>query len=144
MWKRALLLVTGLLFQTHAIAFEHPGCEQTDYPYWLHSAAELRLIAGTCTSIEVSRLYYLRAYHADLVAEGRAMAGLIPYERRDSNIDFDSYRVYMALVETLTPVWLPEDGDRLHFLNAEYARRMEIAELRLRGYDLQADRLEGE
>ena len=142
MWKRTLLLFTGILFQTHAIAFEHPACEQADYPFWRHPAAELRMIAETCAAIDVSRLYYLRAYHADLVAEGRVLAGLIPYEGRDANIDFDSYRVYMALVETLTPVWFSEDRDRLEFLNEEYTRRMEIAELRLRGYDLQADQLE--
>lgn len=74
--------------------------------------------------------------------EGRVLSGLIPYRRHESNVDFDAYRIYMALLESLTPVWFTANRERLEFLNSEYTRRMEIAELRLRGYDLQADQLE--
>jgi len=142
MWIRVLLLLAGVLIYTNSLAAEHSACNEPDYPFWVHPASELRIIADTCLSVEVSRLYYLRAYHADLLTEGRVLAGLIPYERRGSGVDFDSYKIYMALIETMTPAWFPANQDRLDFLNKEYARRMEIAELRLHGYDHLADRLE--
>lgn len=142
MWKLALLWVAGMLWHANVLATEHPACNDPGYPFWVHAAPELRMIAGTCRSAQVARLYFLRAYHADLVSEGRVLAGLIPYDRRQSNVEFDSYKIYMALVETMTPLWFSSNSDRTEFLNAEYTRHTEIAEMRLHGYDRLADHLE--
>ncbi len=90
----------------------------------------------------MAQLYYHRAYHADLLAEGNALADLIPYTQGEGSYHFQSYRMYMALIEAFAPNWYSDPVERVGFLNAEYERRAEIAELRLRGYDRRADRLE--
>jgi hypothetical protein len=50
--------------------------------------------------------------------------------------------MFMTLVELFASRRFPKWTDRLVFLNGEYRKHNEIAELRLRGYDRLADRLE--
>ena len=127
---------------THAQ--EHPACKDLDYHIEPNDSYLLRTIASSCRSRPVTNLYYSRAYHADLIAEGTALAGLITYSHEGSEIYFESYRMYMALLEQLAPIWYEDSAERAFFLNLEYERSSEIVRLRLRGYDHAADHLERE
>lgn len=133
----AMLVVNGVVH-----AAEHPACHDLDAPYVRHSSSQLRAIAASCRSGAIANLYYHRAYHADLLVEGETLAGLITYAKRDSAHHFDAYRSYVVMIEALAPIWYPDRLERAVFLNAEYERCAEVAELRLHGYDMVADRLE--
>ncbi|MGD8497260.1 MAG: hypothetical protein PVG82_00040 [Chromatiales bacterium] len=139
-----LLIILTLAASGVALAQEHPACSDLDYRYETHSSKGLRTIAASCGIPAIANLYYNRAYHADLVAEGTTLAGLIAHSPNRSGARFESYRLYMAMVEQLAPTWYPDTSERVRFLNREYDRRGEIARLRLRGYDHLADRLERE
>jgi hypothetical protein len=141
---RAWTVFAALTASTGAFAQEHPACRDIDYAYQDHSSASLRAIAASCRYRDVAYLYYNRAYHADLLARADSLSSLIPYSGREREKQYDmvSYRYYMAMVESLSSLWFKDPVSRLRFLNLEYDRRSEIAELRLKGYDHIADRLE--
>lgn len=144
MYLRLLLMALTLAVDGVAAAQEHPACSDLGYRHQIHSSKELRGIAESCQAKPIANLYYNRAYHVDLVAEGRGLAGLITYSPANGRAHFDAYRLYMAMLEELAPAWYPDPAERIAFLNSEYDRRGEIARLRLRGYDHLADRLERE
>ena len=137
-----LLLAWFILGAVAVFADEHRACRDLDYPYGDRTPSEQRAIAASCQHRRVAKLYYQRARHADLVAEERTLARLIPYSARESHHHFGAYNVYIALIEALAPVWYPDPRERVEFLNAEYDYQGEVAELRLHGYDTLADRLE--
>jgi hypothetical protein len=137
-----LLLAWFILGASGVRAEEHRACRDLDYPYRDYTPSERRDIAASCQHGPVATLYYHRARHADLVAEERTLARLIPYSPRESHHHFGAYNLYIALIEVLAPVWYPDPLERIEFLNAEYDYRGEVAELRLHGYDALADRLE--
>ena len=137
-----LFLAWALFGGNTAFAAEHRACRELDHPYTDRTPAETRAIAASCRHRPVATLYYHRARHADLVAEESTLARLIPYSPRVSRYHFASYKIYIALIEALAPVWYADPSARAEFLNAEYDYRGEAAELRLHGYDTLADRLE--
>jgi hypothetical protein len=137
-----LAVLTTLVSWGVAQADEHPACRDLDFPYASRTSKELRAIAKSCDQEAIASLYYRRARHVDLVDEGRVLSGLIPYSAREKGSDFDTYRIYIAFLEAFSSVWYPDISERAAFLNSEYDRLGEVAELRLRGYDNLADRLE--
>jgi hypothetical protein len=137
-----ILFVATMAVWGLAQADEHPACRDLDFPYASLSSGELRVIARSCAKEEIASLYYRRARHAELLDEGEVLSGLIPYSRREQSSHFDTYRIYIAFLEAFAAVWYPDAGARAAFLNKEYDRLGEVAELRLRGYDNLADRLE--
>jgi hypothetical protein len=120
-------------------AKEHEACSNLNYPYQAHSSKELRAIAATCQSDSISRLYYNRAYHVDLLLEGETLSQIIALHNRDMRRHIEAYRFYIALLEAFAPSWYPDADARAAFLNKEYDRLGEVAELRLHGYDHLAD-----
>ena len=136
-----LCFVVLLLSSAETWAEQHPACSGVDYPLSA-SSAELRLIAVSCEMKSVSRLFYQRAYFKDLLKEAETFSSLIAYPSKKANQDSRTHRFYMALIEAFAPVWYPDFRERVKFLNAEYDRRGRITELRLRGYDTIADRME--
>lgn len=124
---------------TQVTAKQHQACSNLNYPYQTHSSKELRAIAATCQSDAVSRLYYNRAYHVDLLQEGETLSQIIALHNRDMRRHIEAYRFYIALVEAFAPSWFPDANARATFLNKEYDRLGEVAELRLHGYDHMAD-----
>jgi hypothetical protein len=84
-------------------------------------------------------LFYNRAYHSDLLEEGKTLSNLISYFGQDIKRHFEAYRLYIALIEQFAPYWYPDATERAAFLNTEYDRRGEVVELRLHGYDRLAD-----
>ena len=137
-----LLMLLTLLASAPALAQEHPACRNVAYHYETHTPEELRSIAKSCKTVPIANLYYNRAYHADLVTEATTLARLIAYSDNSSNVHFEAYRLYMALLEQMAAIWYPDSADRVAFLNREYDQRVEIAGLRLRGYDHVAEHLE--
>lgn len=137
-----LLMLVTLTASGIARAQEHHACRNAVYEYHGHTSEELRTIAATCKSTPVANLYYNRAYHADLVSEAATLAGLIAYSDDSSRTRFEAYRLYIALLEQLAPIWYPDPAARIAFLNREYDHRVEIAGLRLLGYDHVADHIE--
>jgi len=124
------------------LAQEHTACSDFEYGYQVHSPDELRRLAASCKSASVANLYYNRAYHADMVHEAIVLSGLIDFTDSSSQVRFEAYRMYMAMLEQLVPLWYPSPESRAAFLNREYDKSGEIAALRLRGYDQMADHLE--
>jgi hypothetical protein len=120
-------------------AKEHEACSNLDYPYQTHSSKELRAIAATCRSDSISRLYYNRAYHVDLLHEGETLSQIIALHSRDMRRHIEAYRFYIALLEAFSTSWYPDPDARAAFLNKEYDGLGEVAELRLHGYDRLAD-----
>ena len=137
-----LIMLLALGASESAFAQEHAACNSLTYAYEDHAPDELRMIAASCDSKPVANLYYNRAHHSELVSEAAILAGLIAYSDDANRLHLDAYRLYMALIEQMAPVWFSDPVARVNFLNHEYDRRNEIAHLRLRGYDRMADRLE--
>jgi len=137
-----LLMLLAMTASSTVLAQEHPACSNPAYHLEAHTPADLRDIAASCQSKSIATLFYNRAYHADMVQEAATLAGLIAYSDDRGKEQFDAYRLYMALLENMTPIWYPDSEARVAFLNREYDRRGEIARLRLRGYDHVADHLE--
>ncbi|UCE88510.1 MAG: hypothetical protein JSW10_09180 [Pseudomonadota bacterium] len=123
-------------------ANDHSACAD---PYFRHSeqsSEQLRIIAASCSDPAVSELFFNRAFHADLVAKAQSLARRRAHDLNSSRTDFRSYQTYITFVEALAPIWFPETSERARFLNHEYRRHGEIAELRLNGHHRLADRLE--
>jgi len=137
-----LFITLALMVSGVAHAQEHPACGDLDYRYEALASHELRSIAASCQSESVTNLYYNRAHHADLVNEARTLAGLISHSNARSSTRFETYQLYMTLVEQMAPTWYADVEERADFLNREYDQRGEIARRRLRGYDHIADYLE--
>lgn len=64
------------------------------------------------------------------------------WSRDGNNPDLETYQIYIGLIEAFAATLYPDPVERLNFLTQEYSRQIEIAELRLRGYDNLADRME--
>ncbi|UCB54895.1 MAG: hypothetical protein JSW45_13330 [Thiotrichales bacterium] len=137
-----LLMLPALPASGAALAQEHPACRNIAYHYEAHISDEPRSMANSCPSTSIANLHYIRVYHPDLVTEATALAGLISYSDNSSNVHFEAYRLYIALHEQMAPIGYPDSAARVALLNREYDRRVEIASLRLRGYDQVADHLE--
>jgi hypothetical protein len=135
-------LIAVLIGVAVAYGTQHPACRDIDYPYSQHTPVQLRDIAASCRSEAVAQLYYHRAYHAELLAEGDALSGRIPHRQQQAANYLNAYRLYIALIEAFAARRMPNPLDRVRFLNAEYERHAEVVELRLHGYDKLADRLE--
>ena len=141
-WIAVLFAVTMLAAAPATWAQEHAACGEPARSAAVRDSTQLRKMAAACDNPAISALYYNRAAHLELLAEAHVMSGLIAFRPSSSNSSLLSYRIYIAMIEALAPVWFPRVEERIAFLNAEYERRSEIARLRLRGYDPLANRLE--
>lgn len=74
-----------------------------------------------------------------MLREGETLSDLQVYFSRDLTHHLESYRIYIALIESFAPMWYENVEHRIAFLNAEYDKRSEVTELRLHGYDRLAD-----
>ena len=130
-----------LLAATQISAGEHPACNDIDFPYRDSTPDELRDIAQSCATPQMTELYYHRARHGELMADHAVMSRLERIERSRSDWSADEDALFIALVETLTATYDLDPLERADIINAAFQHANEIAELRLRGYDLQAKRL---
>jgi hypothetical protein len=137
------LSMGGLSGWAHADQ-RHPACAEPAEPYAHYSPPELRSIAASCLSPEIARLFYNRAYHADLLEHYRVLARLDRGGRGgDGGYRYETYPMFIGLAEAFArDAWKRRGEAAIRELNAGYDRAMEIAELRIRGYDPTADYLE--
>lgn len=133
-----------LCWFTVMAADQHSACHDLSLNDQDYSVKELLAIASTCRVPEVADLYYNRAqYHRLLGKYKRFEHSLIHYGDRDYTAYIESYRIYVGLAEAFFSNRLtPDEKGMLNRLNRLYEQSSEIAEMRFRGYDLIADRLE--
>jgi hypothetical protein len=137
----AVLLAALAGLAVHAA--ERRGCDNLGWPQAGASSADLRDLAARCESGDAAALFYNRAYHLDLLERYRSLIRLTPASGQEDFKDYHAYRIFIGLTEALADQRRRESGRQpTAWLNSVYDRATEIAELRLRGYDLQADRLE--
>lgn len=122
----ATLLVVAVLWQKSG---EPLACRDLDFDYSPLSVAELTTVAASCQDDAVARLYYNRAYYADLLET--AAGG--EFDPRLSSLAH-SHRLYMGMIEAFAPRWYPDEKARLAFLNTQYEEMATVAELKLRQY----------
>jgi hypothetical protein len=128
-----------------ASAEEHPACIDLALNEPGYSGMELLEIARSCTSPVVAELYFNRAQHLRLLNKYSLFEqSLLHYGARYNQAYIESYRIYIALAEAFFSQNLNMDKQQqtVARLNRIYELSSEIAELRFRGYDLLADRLE--
>jgi hypothetical protein len=120
-----------------------PGCQTPVFSQMPVDSIELRAIATSCPPGPIADLWYNRAYHAELLQRYRSAMQLEVYRPQDDVRNYHSYRIFIDLSEAMAEHTMSADSlDTVVWLNSIYDRAGEIAEMRLRGYDLQADRLE--
>lgn len=133
------VLFAGVL---HAgVAGADVQCEDIGLAYLELGPSEVRALARDCDVAALADLYYRRAYHLEFLQRGAQYESMvILYGGQRPWLP--NYRLYIALIEAMAPQWFTDAGARIDFLRGEYERKGEIAELRLRGMDHMADRLE--
>ena len=134
---KSVSLIAGLIliFSNAAIANENPACRDQQSHYINSSASELRSIAVSCEDKNMARLFYNRAYHKYLLAQGKALSGIILHNTESTDYQLTAYRLYIAMVEELAPLYYSDAQERIEFLNTVYERGSEVVELRLKGND---------
>lgn len=138
-----LLLLACLLSPPASLAEGHPACAEGLKSERSAAAVEMRDIAASCPPGATADLWYNRAYHADLLDRYQRLMQLEAYRAQDDARNYHSYRIFIGLSEALARYGQQaQGGDAVVWLNSIYDRAGEIAEMRLKGYDLQADRLE--
>lgn len=138
--------IIGVLLLTFSgsllAADEHSACQQLNN-YEDYDVETLLSIAQSCKVTAVADLFYNRANHI------RQVNKYLQFEHELSNGDnvniayIDAYRIHIGLAEALLSKALTADSiETLNRLNRIYERSGEIAELRFKGYDLLANRLQ--
>ena len=106
------------------------------------SAPLYREIAASCQKANTANLNYNRAYFMELLESYRTTLRLEAASGQEDLKNYHAYRIFIGLTEALTRQQAAGSGDQADWLNTVYDRASEIAELRLRGYELQANHLE--
>ncbi len=140
-WLAALLMMN---LGWPAMGGEHPACLDASVSAQSYRLDELQRIAGSCREPEIAELYYNRAHHRQLLDKyDRFERSLLHYGDQDHRAYIESYRIHIGLAEAFARVSLQlRDLPTVRRLNRLYDEIGEIAEMRFRGYDLIADRLE--
>jgi hypothetical protein len=137
---RALLL--GFCCVGTCQAQEPAACRDASLPGLDQSADGLRQIAAGCLAEDIAALYYNRAYFKDLQASLASMAKLSGKGMMEGGLSPDAFQTYFFLVELIARDRIPDPLERARHLNRGYDQALEVAEMRLKGYDLSANRLE--
>ncbi|MDJ0805288.1 MAG: hypothetical protein QNJ78_00495 [Gammaproteobacteria bacterium] len=143
MGRLAMALV--LLLAVYSTAAEqHSACDTLSIDHLGATIDQLRAIAETCEWPEIATLFYNRAYLRELILEYDRINSMISADR-SHQANFEAYRILIGLVESFAAEALSRgDADTVTRLNRTYDHYIEIAELRLKGYDLIANRMERE
>jgi hypothetical protein len=136
----------GVLLLTFSCALhaadEHVACQQPN-SYEDYGVETLLSIAQSCKVTEVADLFYNRANHIRQVEKYFLFEHRLNKRDTDNIAYIHSYRIHIGLAEALLSKALtPDSTQTLSRLNHIYERSGEIAELRFRGYDLLANRLQ--
>lgn len=141
--KKTLLGMVLMLGSTGpASAAQHPACGFGQGLETILSARLYREIAASCEDPDTADLYYNRAYFVELLERYRTTLRLETASGQEDLKNYHTYRIFIGLTEALAQRQLAGPPRQADWLNRVYERASEIAELRLRGYELQANRLE--
>jgi hypothetical protein len=132
------------LMTWQASAREHPACKDLAFVDIYDSTDKLLYIANSCRTPAVSELYLNRAHYRQMLREfERFERSLMHLGDGDNRAYIESYRIHIGLAEAFAASRLAlQDEEMVRQLNRLYDESTEIAEMRFRGYDLIADRLE--
>ena len=141
---RLVFIISFLLTATALRAEQHAACDKPNLQDLDRSAKRLHAIAETCERPEISRLFYKRAYMRELLDQYEQLNETIS-TNDESQASYETYRILIGLVEAFAGGALSGGDTRmLSRLSRTYDHYIEIAELRLKGYDLIANRMERE
>lgn len=131
-----------LMVATAVTAGEHPACRDVDFSYRSSPPEALREIARSCARPEMAGLYSRRALHAELMADHAVMSRLEQVQRSPADRwTVKENTLFIALVEAVSAACGLPPLQRARVVNTAFDYANEMAELHLRGYDLQAARL---
>jgi hypothetical protein len=135
------------IVSTYGWAGQHLACSQPVEDFSQYPGGELEQIAATCESPVVSQLFYHRAHFREIEQTNELYEDLIAYRPQEERHHQDSYRIFIGLVEAMVRQrWVNESVKarerHLGELIRVYEVSEQIAEMRLRGFDLQARALE--
>jgi hypothetical protein len=139
----ALLMLAG--FASSAMG-QHAACQQLNIAQGKYSQEVLVEIAKSCIDPAVSELYFNRAYHLRMLEKYRFFERSLSHYRGDAGQAYiDAYRIHIGLAEAFIERQLSSNKiEAVRQLNEIYDQSSEIAEMRFRGYDLLANRMERE
>ncbi len=100
------------------------------------SPADLRAVARRCSANAIGRLYYKRAYHAELMTDLRLMSQLRKGYAAADRMRLEQGRIYVALVEAFAVRAWAQQPSVIDEVNLAYDQSIRIAELTIGGYDL--------
>jgi len=141
-WLLTLYLLSGGV--GFAQTDQHPACLDPGLDGTRYPTEFLYAVASSCQAEEVANLFYNRALHRQLLEKyQRFERSLLHFGNRDHLSYIESYRIYIGLAEAFSQRLIDRgDPAAVRRLNRVYEQSGEIAEMRFRGYDLIADRLE--
>jgi hypothetical protein len=140
-WMTALMMC---MLTWQLSAQEHPACKDLAIANLYDSTDELLAISNSCRAPAVSELYLNRAHHRRMLEKFEHFErSLMHLGEGDSRAYIESYRIHIGLAEAFAAARLSlQDEEVVRRLNRVYDESTEIAEMRFRGYDLIANRLE--
>lgn len=136
----AIVLVAGMAGKS--AAGEHPACLDIDFPYRDLSSTELKSIADSCNEGTMADLYFQRARYTELAEDHAVMNRLERVQKNSNDWTVKQDRLFLTLVEIFTAQRDMPAAQRTRVLGRALDHAIAVSELRLRGYDLQAKRLE--
>jgi hypothetical protein len=139
----ALLMLTGY---ASSVMGQHSACQQLNLSTEVYSQEDLIKIAQSCKDPAVSELYFNRAYHLRMLEQYRFFERSLSHYRGDAGQAYiDAYRIHIGLAEAFIAKHLSLNKIKaVEQLNEIYDQSSEIAEMRFRGYDLLANRMQRE
>jgi hypothetical protein len=105
------------------------------------SSEHLRALAAGCADPELARLFYSRAYHAEVVDDLNRLAQLQKGYASNDQRRLESTRIFVGLAEAFAEkAWHGSAGavraDTIRALTQAYDRTIDDVELTIRGFDL--------
>ena len=136
----AIVLMAGMAGES--AAGEHTACLDIDFPYRDLSSAELKSIAASCNESTMAELYFRRARYAELAEDHAVMGRLERVQKNRNDWTVEQDQLFLTLVEIFTAQRDMPEEQRAQVLGRALEHAIAVSELRLKGYDLQAKRLE--
>jgi hypothetical protein len=139
----ALLMLAGY---AASVMGQHAACQQLNISSGIYSQETLVEIAQSCREPAISELYFNRAYHLRMLEKYRFFERSLSHYRGEVGQAYiDAYRIHIGLAEAFIEKYLSSNRiEAVIQLNEIYDQSSEIAEMRFRGYDLLANRMEKE
>lgn len=134
--------ILSVILPNLCLAQDPTACDDPALPGFGQPAEHLRAIAASCSQVELSDLYYNRAYFEELHDSLVSLSRISLQGSGSGGMSPDAFRIYIALTELMAEKRIRDPLQRARILNRSYDEVLEVTELRLKGFDLTANRLE--